>query len=886
MTQPALIIGLGGTGRWVLTGIKKNLLEIHGGTMPSQVRLLSFDTVAEPSSNGLVAEPVQIGGVQLTASEYVFLSGQIYNVCQDIVGNRDTLPHLRTWFQAETYLQKLARDDFTLSRGAGQQRPFGRMALFLDLQAHSQSLVANRITQALREVRSGKEKVTIYIVASLSGGTGSGMFIDMAHLVRVIAGQHPVTIRGFLALQNAFGTVEHPMHIEPNTGAALRELDRFMHIFDQSYTITYSPQIPDRGKTTYGAGSGRLFDGCYLIDAERDRNPLARYKPLEGVYPSIADAITTLLDPSVGSKFDQDAQNVATRSSNAQMQADVPHYSSIGTYTLIFPSEDIITSLSYRFARELVGTWLLQIQEYTQKGTKTLRVTYAGNPRHEVDAFLQQPPSLNRRENSTFLDRTPTYIADINNQVNIEDVALYSAEALASWLQPVGEDTSVPARTGGITINEILARNLYESVIPKLKQDQDNPQIIASIIALVKAFREEIFGYKTDERWIGGIYRVALDRCIEVQKQDYRTLLLEQVTILLKTATDPALQHEQRGRLGFVRDFLRALGEGFGRLATFFEKVKVARKGQPPIPSLREDLQRAVDESRRAMNNTSGERQLGFLPPVIRGWFLKAEQAQDAYLSAEQELINYEMADLLIDALQKTAIALGEVTATFHEEVESWIKTLVEGISGEENDPSLYQRLVQAEEAHQRMRKAKAEIPIHEYVTDAAYEDALYESHLVRKLNEIMAHLQWAVTLTPQREAVRIQMTTLQVNRHGNTREERERVHRHNLDYLLSLARSYLAKPLHDQRIADLIEGKGEPPEALARRLHAKCSPLLSFDPNRGGRQEFHYYVCLKEDSKRDFFASLPDAFKQITDQAINYEVIPSADPHRCTILA
>jgi hypothetical protein len=50
MTRPALIIGLGGTGQWVLTYLKKDLLETGIGKMPSVVRLLCFDTEKHPSN--------------------------------------------------------------------------------------------------------------------------------------------------------------------------------------------------------------------------------------------------------------------------------------------------------------------------------------------------------------------------------------------------------------------------------------------------------------------------------------------------------------------------------------------------------------------------------------------------------------------------------------------------------------------------------------------------------------------------------------------------------------------------------------------------------------------------------------------------------------------
>ena len=44
MARPAFIIGLGGTGQWVLTYLKSELMELNSGVLPSEVQLLEFDT--------------------------------------------------------------------------------------------------------------------------------------------------------------------------------------------------------------------------------------------------------------------------------------------------------------------------------------------------------------------------------------------------------------------------------------------------------------------------------------------------------------------------------------------------------------------------------------------------------------------------------------------------------------------------------------------------------------------------------------------------------------------------------------------------------------------------------------------------------------------------
>src|SRR3954464_9836451 len=75
VVNPAVIIGFGGTGKWVLTYVKKNLLGTYGGEMPKTVRLLSFDTTSEKISRDGVPqeEDARVGYVQLDKqAEFVY----------------------------------------------------------------------------------------------------------------------------------------------------------------------------------------------------------------------------------------------------------------------------------------------------------------------------------------------------------------------------------------------------------------------------------------------------------------------------------------------------------------------------------------------------------------------------------------------------------------------------------------------------------------------------------------------------------------------------------------------------------------------------------------------------------------------------------------------
>ena len=248
--NPAIIIGLGGTGQWALTYVKKNLIDTYGG-VPETVKLLSFDTTSDKTEAKVEKgeEHARVGNVQLGAGEFFYLGGNIKRLCEEI---RKEKRHnqISSWLQAEYYLSALEDDAFELSKGAGQRRPFGRMAVFYDL-LQSPPQIIGKIEQAINEVTGKNERrqpIEIYIVCSLAGGTGSGMLIDIAHITRQIAESKsiPFAIRAFLVMQNAFDTVMEIKKVLANSFAAMRELDRFLQVFDRDYPIYYSDDTTNR----------------------------------------------------------------------------------------------------------------------------------------------------------------------------------------------------------------------------------------------------------------------------------------------------------------------------------------------------------------------------------------------------------------------------------------------------------------------------------------------------------------------------------------------------------------------------------------------------------------------------------------------------------------
>jgi len=384
-TTPTLVIGLGGTGRWVLTYLKKAILETNYGHMPETVKFLLIDGY-EGEVRGEGACTVQVGGVELEEDECIILNEgnvkpeKLLERTRNMNKTPASEPHLRNWWQAGAF-KELTPEAFQISSGTKQRRPFGRMALFLDLEGGTEtSRFWTGISSLLNQLHEiGEEKnedTNVFITSSLSGGMGSGMFTDVAYLVRHIAANEElsgITIHAALALQNTFAAFTDSLELTiPNTFAALRELDRFLSCRDFHFPMIYSP-----GKESKVNGSlqAPLLDNCYVFDAERTPFSLRREMPEKGVFPSMSDAIHTFLYNKAGSSFDKEVRQRKAVSELEREESGHGVVSSLGTFVFRLPMFEYVQTFKYRFAKEsiadLFGFFKDEKGQWTQPPLKT-----------------------------------------------------------------------------------------------------------------------------------------------------------------------------------------------------------------------------------------------------------------------------------------------------------------------------------------------------------------------------------------------------------------------------------------------------------------------------------------------------------------------------------
>jgi hypothetical protein len=376
--QPTLVIGLGGTGKKVVTRLKTRFIE-RFGSIPERVRLMVFDIDVKEERDTLgEVEIVLVPGEEMIDLGDVPAG----DIIQEVKRNR--YPEMRDWFWPDVPLQEA-----NLRRGGQQNRQLGRLAFYWNLRARNLYRTLESAVHYLRQQgldsrrgevdrRRGGE-LMVYLIGSLAGGTGSGIAIDAAYMLRYIADSIGIldttSIVGVFVLPRAFDMVRQDT-LQANTLAALQELDYFMtrppdaRRFDSIKYIDGSP-------TSQVSCSERPFNLCYLIDAVSAKGEML--PSLERLLPMVVDSIFLLAVSKMGAMAWSNINNLGRRFAGTRV------FSSFGVASLVFPAAQIQNLCAARVSRDAVGSLLAQPSD----------TTLAELPRDVERYTAQQPLTYN-----------------------------------------------------------------------------------------------------------------------------------------------------------------------------------------------------------------------------------------------------------------------------------------------------------------------------------------------------------------------------------------------------------------------------------------------------------------------------------------------------------
>ena len=357
-----ICIGLGGTGRDVLMRIRRLIVDRYGHL--NKLPIVSFvhiDTDKAATQVTGIRTGSTYHGVDLSfkEAEKVGATMSSRDVTMFVEGlerrseysNYGPYDHIGRWFPP-----RLLQDVGAIEDGAKCIRPVGRLAFFHNYQKIKTSIVtAENRTRGHESflLKSGlriEPGLNIFVVGSLCGGTGSGMFLDVAYSLRDIYRDETAKIFAYLVISpDLYGNTNKMI---TNTYAALKELNYYSTpgtTFEAVYDLENSVIVQNKKEP---------FDYTYLISNKTlgEYQILTQGKLCNVIAHKIALDFSGELAPVMKSNRDNFKEKMIE--SDKHPRRNTQRYLTFGLSAIYFPRDTIIEIALTKVGLELVTFWL------------------------------------------------------------------------------------------------------------------------------------------------------------------------------------------------------------------------------------------------------------------------------------------------------------------------------------------------------------------------------------------------------------------------------------------------------------------------------------------------------------------------------------------------
>ncbi len=352
-----ILVGLGGTGAKAMQHLRRMLVERFGRVELPGVAWLSVDTDIQSARPSATSERTPYQDlISFGESERINVTADV----QTILGNLARHPHVREWWD-DTAID--SRRSFELNKGAGQIRPLSRLCFFQNRELLQEALERSwgQVTaQGLDSARISEAKPRVIVIAGWAGGTGSGMFLDLAALIKHAFSRREYELEGYFVLPGVFrGADTKKGKLFANGFAALREANHYLsHPFEAQWD--HHAQVEAKG--LYGRYV--LISGTNAAGDRMDHDSDA-YKAIgealfldfaggpikswvEGVRVNREQYLTSFVG------YHYMVEDAAGRSRRTHADEFRTAFSSFGISKLVYPSWRLLNYAKYDLAAEMV----------------------------------------------------------------------------------------------------------------------------------------------------------------------------------------------------------------------------------------------------------------------------------------------------------------------------------------------------------------------------------------------------------------------------------------------------------------------------------------------------------------------------------------------------
>ena len=367
MNKMVVVIGLGGTGLEVIRCLRRIMIEQNDSlsNFPSAgFFYIDTDTtrVVKPyTGDSATGDKNYSSDWSILGKPYHLLEKEYIKVelpvISEMINDNQARQNIEHWFPYE----QLRDINIMGHPGAAQIRSLGRLAFYYnytDIKIKFLNLI-NSI-----QIPTNSSELQIYICSSLSGGTGAGMFLDMAYCVKSwLSTDTNVNTFGFLVLPNL--TAIRGNRYFANAYAALKELNYFSlnqardRRTEQYHPIKFSLLNENRSFTM------PPFDSCYLIGMSNNTGTQIK---LDDAPKMVANRIYLNIDQSFNDAVKGLVQNAhverlffledpVTGYNHAQ------NFFSFGLASIIYPHDKVKDLITYRLCSYTINSLLSESKD-------------------------------------------------------------------------------------------------------------------------------------------------------------------------------------------------------------------------------------------------------------------------------------------------------------------------------------------------------------------------------------------------------------------------------------------------------------------------------------------------------------------------------------------
>ncbi len=338
-----LLIGLGGTGSRVVNNVVKELHKNNKEFNNGEICCAVLDTNVN-DTEAIIDSNTGVPVIPTSKAQKI----------RDYFENYHHL-HMETWCpQSPAFLEDSMID------GASELRLKSRITFMDCLESGVIEQLEFMINDVLKN-NSGS-KIRIMIVSSLSGGTGSGMFIQVALWLRKFLKQSQITIRGIFLLPDVFVSTIKDIRDNKTTRvrhycnayAAIRELNTISKILkNNSVDLAEKISLGSLFDSLDDADSGKpVYDFAFFVD-DKDENGV-RLESITEYEKMVAQLVYMQLYAPMRDDMYSEEDNAFL----SFIDNEEPLYGSCGTSKAVYPANNVKMYCAIRASQDaLTGGW-------------------------------------------------------------------------------------------------------------------------------------------------------------------------------------------------------------------------------------------------------------------------------------------------------------------------------------------------------------------------------------------------------------------------------------------------------------------------------------------------------------------------------------------------